>query len=371
MKKQRWFAVAIILVLVIGIGSFFAIRYFSNRLGDATTYVSVEVTNNSNGTGVFAFKPNNLIAEGETSNALFEFTVDSNNKVVSVVSFNDEADALLENVDFIGMDIVDATEKLTELCIEAGYINVDNDETTADDNELIITVVSADEETQTEVNENIKERIEDYFLNNGIFGKVSQEVLDEYLDEAAAYDLSVGHVKLIMRALDANRALTFEEVKDLPIRDIMAIIKNEHNNLRKVASEIKDQLKIDLQNLRNSEKYAEMFNAIDNIDTLQKSLYSDVLTDEERAAIQLQIDEAKENFETQYADLLNEYKSERDALIDQAREDSEQILEDLKDQFNSKREQNKNKLNELKQRLNELNGDLLERIRNWRNGDQQ
>ena len=49
------------------------------------------------------------------------------------------------------MDV--AVEKFTQLCVEAGYIAADNDETEIDENEVRITVVGLTNQEQTGLND--------------------------------------------------------------------------------------------------------------------------------------------------------------------------------------------------------------------------
>ncbi len=231
-REKKWFIGVISLVLVIGLGVFFALR--SNNLGEPVTYVSLSV------------------------NPEIEFTVDSRNRVVSVEAINADAEQIVLNEDFIGMDIEDAAQRFTQHCIELGFITTE-EEPEGTQNEVRITVVNADEEVENELRNKLQERLQKHFDNNGIFGKVSQETLELYAEDAVLSGRSVGHIKLIMRALEFNPQFTFYELKELPVNEVIALTKEKHDSLRDVSKEMKTLLELELNNLKTSAKYNLVF----------------------------------------------------------------------------------------------------------------
>ncbi|HHU59674.1 TPA: hypothetical protein GXZ34_01985, partial [bacterium] len=98
-----------------------------------------------------------------------------------------------------------------------------------------------------------------HFDNNGIFGKVSQETLELYAEDAVLSGRSVGHIKLIMRALEFNPQFTFNELKELPVNELIALTKEKHDSLRDVSKEMKTLLELELNNLKTSAKYNLVF----------------------------------------------------------------------------------------------------------------
>lgn len=106
-----------------------------------------------------------------------------------------------------------------------------------------------------------------------------------------------------------------------------------------------------------------MFSALDAIDTLLESLNNDLLTPEQIAVIQNQIDQAKASFEELYGTLLEQFKEERNALIAQAKLDSAQALEMIKEQYKARIQQYKDAVDTAKGNAN--NNSWKNRIKAW------
>src|SRR5574344_824287 len=262
MKKIYLYLIIGLVIVGLGVGLYFGISALTSVSAEAETYVSVSI------------------------NPAVEFTINANEQVITAIATDAEGDEILQNYNFIGKDIDSACEKFTELCILGGYVDVSTDETSVDTNDVVITVVNNSETVQANITQNIKTKVENYFLNNGIFGKVSEDTLTEYLDEATEYGLPVGHVKLIMLALEYNPELTFDELKDKPIKEIIALIKTKHKNIKSTTNAIKEKLKTDIEALKTSEKYSAMFTLIYEIEDLKEQLKATGLTEEQTTTLE-------------------------------------------------------------------------------------
>lgn len=157
-------------------------------------------------------------------NSQVEFVVDGNGKVVTAYAANEDAAVLLEGTDFEGKTIEDAAQQVVDMATEAGYIDVD----TAGE-EVDVSAVDDEGNEDTEIYGSVEKTLNDYFVNNGIFGRVSKDTLDAYLDEAEASGLSVGHIKIIMLACDVS-GKTFDALKDKPVSELRKIINAEKGN---------------------------------------------------------------------------------------------------------------------------------------------
>jgi len=330
-------------ILCGGLASFFIINSQLNPSQDAETYVSVSI------------------------NPAVEFTVNCDDKVISTLATDAEGDEIVQSYNFYGMYIDDACAKFTQLCTEAGYVNLDADETNGDENDVVITVVNANETVMAQIRTRIQSKIQTYFLNNGIFGKVSQDTLDEYLSEATTYGLSVGHIKLIMRALDYNPDLTVEELANMTVKEVVALLQTEHQTVGATVSSIREQLRTDIQALKTSDTYADMFVLIAEIKDLTIQLEDTTLTEEEITTLQNELDTKQADFEDTFADLFVQYKEDRAELIAQAKEDSTTLLEEVKNTFKEKINTHKQAMQALKSRL-QNNANLRERIQEWLDG---
>lgn len=149
-----------------------------------------------------------------------DFIIDADGKVVSYSCNNTDAEVLLSNSELKGMTIEAATETVLALAVEAGYVDA---ETEGDSIEL--GVINSNGETDEETFGKIKDNLEHYFENNGIFGKVSQATLDTYLEEAEKLGVSVGRVKILMLACD-RLGLTLEEANEKSNGQLMKLINS-------------------------------------------------------------------------------------------------------------------------------------------------
>ncbi|MDD2227513.1 MAG: hypothetical protein PHH71_02915, partial [Clostridia bacterium] len=124
---------------------------------------------------------------------------------------------------------------------------------------------------------------------------------------------------------------------------------------------IRAQLKLDLEALKTSEKYSEMFIALEAIDQILVSLDNESLTAEQIAELETQLATARTSFDETYGALFKEYKDDKAALINQAKEDSKQALETIKSQYRTRIQNHKQNADNAKNN----SANLKTRIRNW------
>jgi len=338
MKKIILFVIlGVILAAGLGVGIYFIVKSDDVVSADAQTYVSVSL------------------------NPAVEFTVNEDGLVTSAVATDTQGDEIIQSYDFYGLSIEDACEQFTQLCIDAGYVIYDNDETSEDPNEVVITVINEDEDVEEDITNKIKLKLNNCFQNNGIFGFVSIDDLAEYAEQATEYGVSVGHIKLIMAALYYNPELSFEDLVDMPINEVVKLVKTSHNNTGSTTQAIRAQLKLDLEALKTSEEYADMFTALEAIEQIKISLNDDTLTAEQITALETQMTDVKASFEETYGALFEEYKEAKATLIAQAKEDAQEALETIKSQFEERVESNKQNADNAK---NNANGKKT-RIETW------
>ena len=341
MKKIYIYLIVGIAILGLGVGGFFAVRYINATNATASTYVSLAV------------------------NPEVEFTVNARENVISVNATDAEGDEIVQGYDFVGLKIDEACKIFTDLCTQAGYLDLDADEDTVDTNDVIITVVNSDETTEDNLYAKIRNKVHSYFQNNGIFGRVSQDTLDEYLDEAVEYEMSVGHIKLVMRALELNLELTFEDVKDMQMNEILAMTKTMQQHMKKMTHQIRNEVKTELQELKQSETYTDMFALIDEIKTIEEQLEEDELTEEQITALEAQLEVKKDDFEESYSDLYEEYEESKEDIIEAAKEDAEALLEQAKSQYEEKIESHRAQMEAHRQSSRSILNALKTRIQNW------
>lgn len=283
-----------------------------------------------------------------------EFTVDENGIVASVNCLNSDAELLLADVDLVGMTVEAATESFVELATAAGYIDV-----TSETNNVKITVIDEDADTQDNMAQKMEERIYGFFDNNGIFGMVSKETLAAYAEQAATLGVSVGKMKMILRAIDLNPDLTLEELAAMEMRDLVKLIKKRHNE-DKIDHTAREQFKTELAALKT--EFAAMFTLAEEIETLRASLETFDGSEEERAELEQTISQK----ETECAAMKEQFDARRDELIAQAKTLQNQIKEQRKTEKRQRVEQNKDSNDAHKAQFKNNKAAKVKQIREWR-----
>lgn len=148
--------------------------------------------------------------------------VDSDGNVVSYSAENADAEVLLANTDLTGMTVEDASEKVVELAVEAGYID-----TETEGEEIEVGAIDCDGNPDGNAYGKIKDSINRYFQNNGIFGKVTEDTLTQYGEQAYALGLSNGRTKMLLLAAQIS-GKSVDELKDSKPSELMKIIHAEN-----------------------------------------------------------------------------------------------------------------------------------------------
>lgn len=283
--------------------------------------------------------------------------VDENKTITEVIALNNDADVLLDSTDIVGEDVETATEIIVSESVNAGFINIDTEGT-----EVVIDVQNEDEEKVKEIKEKITKSINEFFVNKGIFGKVSEDTLDKYAAAAEALGLSKGQTKMILLAFELNPELTIDDVKELSISELVKLChKNakEHN----YGHELNVKFKADRIALK--EKYAEMFTLSNEIAVIDEKLADPTLTEEEITALNSQ----KSKLEAKFDELKALYDEELKALRDAYKAEKESMKESLKKVKEEKeaKVKEKNEKHEKDFQKNQDKNNIKEKIKEFQN----
>lgn len=164
-------------------------------------------------------------------NPSIEFIVDEDDIITSYNLLNEDAEILVADIDFVGMNVDEAVELFITVATEAGYIDVDSE-----DNAVLITVLGEDEDdTTAQVRNRLRERVGRYFVKNYI---VAEVLTDEFTDEdliLQAEELGVTPAKLSLALLimqtETEEVYTLEGLLDTPVKDLVQIIKTYHEDV--------------------------------------------------------------------------------------------------------------------------------------------
>ena len=180
-------------------------------------------------------------------NPSIEFIVDEDGIVESYNLVNEDAEIVAADLDFVGMTYEEALDAYLTAAEETGYIDAN-----AEDNAVYITTSEeepTDEEGTTEepteeegttevplnedgtLREEVKDLVRNHFEERGIMGAAfDADLADEYGALAEEYDIGLGRVRLISRAVTLQEDLTFEEAVEMNMGEVMSILRDEHRN---------------------------------------------------------------------------------------------------------------------------------------------
>ena len=263
-------------------------------------------------------------------NPEIELLADEDGNVVSANAVNEDGEVVLTTVDLEGKSIEEAGAIFTETASDLGYFTPDGEKDT-----VYIDVESTIDGKDTELEEKLNKSIRDYFNNKGINGKIAPETLDKYADKAAEWGISAGHVKLVMRVLDAHPELTDAEVLELGVKGWMQLLKGNKGE-EKMAVGLKADYRAQIDTLKG--EYARLFELREEIEALEAQLKGE-LTDEEKTAIEAQIAEK----EAELKPLQDEYKAKAGELKDAYKESSKEARKEYREEAEKRKNENKGK----------------------------
>ena len=272
-------------------------------------------------------------------NPEIEMIADETNTVVSANAINDDGEVLLSTVELEGKTVEDATVEFTEAAIDLGYMDPAKGTDT-----VYVDVNSESEAVAEKVEKSLSDKLTKYFTNKGLAGKVSEEVLQTYIDTADEWNVSPGHAKLIVRTLSANPELTYNELLDLTVRDLLELLKaDKHED--KISANVKDDYKAEIDAVKES--FKELFELREQIDDIEDRLEDaeeadedddeDALTAEEIAALEAELAEKKAALKA----LEDEYKAQIDAIKDEYKELSKNDREECRKEADDRKQAKK------------------------------
>ena len=263
-------------------------------------------------------------------NPEIEMVTDENGVVVSANAVNEDGEVVLSVVDLEGKTAEDAVVDFTETAVDLGYMDPEAGKDT-----VYVDVNGENTEVVEKVEKSLSDKLMKFFEKNGIAGKVSKEVLDSYLAAAEEWNVAPGHAKMIARVLEANPELTYDELLDLTVRELIELLKTDKHE-DKVAANLKDEYKDKIAAVK--EKYAELFALREAIDDIEDDLEDareadeddddddDKLTEEEIAALEAELAEKKAALKA----LEEEYKAEIEAIKAEYKEFSKDAREECR-----------------------------------------
>lgn len=180
-------------------------------------------------------------------NPSIEIVVNGENEIESIYAANDDAQVLLCDEDFIGEDVDDAIEEITELAIELGYITEEN-------RNIGMTITSTLEgkadALYTELNELIVEVADDEDIALSTTTECPYSIVrrlkklkEENPQNQELQSLSEKTFKLALSAIENNDELTLEDAIKLTDTALVEQIQKSHANSTNLATKAYEKAK--------------------------------------------------------------------------------------------------------------------------------
>lgn len=226
-------------------------------------------------------------------------------RVVEVTALNEDAEVLLADLDLNNEEVDSAVTKIVDEATETGYIDE-----LAEDNAVLITSYSDDEEKGEEVQAKIEEKVKKILERKNIKATIIKEKMTEDLKaDASSYGISNGKMLLVQRAVAANPELKEEDLVKAPVKNIMREIKYAKDPEKREKDEAKEELKQEKEELKS--QYKESIEERKEAIAQKKEEYKKAKTEEEKKVIKDKaVSEEKKKIEAAYEKLTEEEKKD-------------------------------------------------------------
>ena len=267
-------------------------------------------------------------------NPEIEMVTDENGVVVSANAVNTDGEVVLSTVELEGKTAEEAVVDFTETAVDLGYMDPEAGKDT-----VYVDVNSEKAELVETVEKTLSDKLMKFFEKKGIAGKVSKEVLDSYLAAATEWNVTPGHAKMIARVLSANPELTYDELLNLTVKDLLELLKAD-KHADKIAVDCRKDYNEAVKALK--EEYKELFELREAIDDIEDDLEDareedadedDKLTEEEIAALEAELAEKKakaEALDKEFKEKLAALKAEFKVSSEEARKEHKKEADDRK-----------------------------------------
>jgi hypothetical protein len=263
-------------------------------------------------------------------NPAIELVTSGRNKVLAVYAANEDAEILLAETDLLEMSAEDAIASIIALAVEAGYLEKDHEA-----KEIFIGVIGNEkyENKALKLCNQLKERARKALKNKGINAKVSEQALNQYAQQAMEQGVSVGKMKMMLRAIELNSSLEIAELKKMEIKELISLYKEQaelglgcgmHNEFNRERAELR-------------EHYADMFILEEEIKGLQEQLKNYAGDEDGRIALQEMIAQKQGEMNT----FKTDYEDDLHGLIAEMQQAKEQVREQHKEQLHQRLENQK------------------------------
>lgn len=267
-----------------------------------------------------------------------QFLLDQNNKVMQVNYLNDDAQTLLKNTSFKGKTAQQAAQLFVKLSTEAGYIEVSTSGTRVE------VYLSCDNvQTYQNLKENIVNKINKYFDNNGIIAGAVVEISN---------DIKTASQKI---------GLTAKETLNKTSQELLTLYNQTSQKLKNVALCYHSELLQYIEDLKNT-TFKSLTELEENIENLNEQIKDSNLNESLKQELQKQLDTIK----TEYDKIVEEFNKYIQDKIDELKNKSEEIYNQAHKQLQQHKQNCKHLLEQHKQYFEQHKEDVKTAIEEYR-----
>lgn len=273
-------------------------------------------------------------------NPKVQFVLDTDDNIVHINYINEDAETLLSQENFVGMNIKEVATKFVDLCITAGYMDINTTGDTVD-----ITIYCENSEKVADLCEDIKAQINEYFDENGIIAG------------------AITHIRTNFEQAYENISTQYQDFIGMTQDEILTLIEQTSEDLKDISITLRSELFSYIEQLKNHELFQDIPRLEDYIEYLQDEIEnSPYLTDEIKDEINAEIDSAQQELDQ----LLDDLQTFIDEKIAELRQLSQEIFKQTKQLLNQKIEQTKQTIEEHKQYFEQHKDEILAKIEQFR-----
>ncbi len=164
-------------------------------------------------------------------NPSIELKINKKDKIISCNALNEDAEEILQDMDFKNVDIDIALNAIIGSMVTKGYINELS-------NSILISVDNNDPAKAEELRQKLVTKIDSILSSDKITGSVLSQTISKETAEAEEFakknNISVGKAKLILEVVKNNPLLKAENLVNLSINEINVLTQNKENSLSTV-----------------------------------------------------------------------------------------------------------------------------------------
>lgn len=169
-------------------------------------------------------------------NPSLEIKLNDKNKVIDIISLNEEARKILADMDLKKVDINVAINAIVGSMFKNGYLNIDS-------NSILVSVNNSDKQKSDKIKTMLTKKIEETFKNNSLNGNIiSQVINEESFDKNTSNNISDGKYLLIKKVLATDikdrfgNSYNFDTLSQLSINELNILLLEKDISVKDIST---------------------------------------------------------------------------------------------------------------------------------------